>query len=265
MKVFLVAIAKDEEKYIEEWVRFHIKCGFSKIILYDNESTDSTFHLAKKLGTSLPVIVNNWPGKEGVSPQRSAYNDAVQKHCQDADWVAFIDLDEYLIPWGYQSISNYLSDVPKDVSCVCINWMTFGSGGVKDPGYQSVIDTFTRRAKEEFDNNTHYKSIVRAKTIKEVRVHDVELKSGRRVLSDLVTKVPNPNARAGPIYNGIQINHYQTKTRSEFETRMARGNAGFPKGHPQHERKYPSSRFDQLDRNEIFDDCAQKYRDRLCS
>ena len=145
MKVILVAIAKNEEKYLEEWVQFHVKAGFSKIILFDNESTDGTRDLAERLGELLPLQALHWPSVERASPQRSAYNHAIENYCQDADWVAFIDLDEFLVPWGYSSLPDFLEKAPEDVSCVCVNWMTYGSSGVEDPDYESVLDTFQQR------------------------------------------------------------------------------------------------------------------------
>ena len=44
MKVAIVAIAKDEDPYIEEWIEYNLKCGFSKIYIYLNDwdyTTDS--------------------------------------------------------------------------------------------------------------------------------------------------------------------------------------------------------------------------------
>jgi hypothetical protein len=34
MKSALVAIAKDEDDYINEWIEYHFKIGFDNIILY---------------------------------------------------------------------------------------------------------------------------------------------------------------------------------------------------------------------------------------
>ena len=36
MKIALVCIAKNEDDYIEEWVNYHLKLGFSKIFIYEN-------------------------------------------------------------------------------------------------------------------------------------------------------------------------------------------------------------------------------------
>ena len=39
-KLGVVAIVKNEAKFIEEWVLFHLNQGVEKIIIYDNGSTD---------------------------------------------------------------------------------------------------------------------------------------------------------------------------------------------------------------------------------
>lgn len=36
MKVNLVAVAKNESRYIQEWLDYHQKLGFNEIIVYDN-------------------------------------------------------------------------------------------------------------------------------------------------------------------------------------------------------------------------------------
>ena len=34
MKTALVCIAKDEDNYIDEWLKYHLKLGFSNIYVY---------------------------------------------------------------------------------------------------------------------------------------------------------------------------------------------------------------------------------------
>jgi hypothetical protein len=36
MKSLLCAIAKNEERYINEWVNYHYNLGFDKIVVYNN-------------------------------------------------------------------------------------------------------------------------------------------------------------------------------------------------------------------------------------
>jgi hypothetical protein len=37
MRIVLVCIAKNEEKYIQEWIDYHFKLGFDSIYIYEND------------------------------------------------------------------------------------------------------------------------------------------------------------------------------------------------------------------------------------
>ena len=36
MKTVLIAVAKNENKYLNDWIAWHRKLGFSHILIYDN-------------------------------------------------------------------------------------------------------------------------------------------------------------------------------------------------------------------------------------
>jgi hypothetical protein len=40
MKAYISAIAKNEQQYIKEFVQHHLKLGFDKIIIYDNNQSN---------------------------------------------------------------------------------------------------------------------------------------------------------------------------------------------------------------------------------
>ena len=37
MKTALVCIAKEEDNYIDEWIKYHLKLGFNDIFVYQND------------------------------------------------------------------------------------------------------------------------------------------------------------------------------------------------------------------------------------
>ena len=41
MQSCIVAIAKNEELYLEEWVKYHFNLGFDKIFICDNNDLDN--------------------------------------------------------------------------------------------------------------------------------------------------------------------------------------------------------------------------------
>jgi cellulose synthase/poly-beta-1,6-N-acetylglucosamine synthase-like glycosyltransferase len=55
----IVAIAKQEQRYIEEWVKYHLGLGFSHIYLYDNEDKPTYKEFLKAYADNLTV--NHFP------------------------------------------------------------------------------------------------------------------------------------------------------------------------------------------------------------
>lgn len=259
----LVAIAKNEGPYLLEWIAHHLAIGFTRILVYDNESSDDTRGLLTGLSARWEQIDTiYWPSANlhlNDSPQTTAYNHALKGIW--TDWVMFLDIDEYLVPHGDGSLQAFLQRVPDDAASVHINWMGFGSSGLTAADYGFVTQAFTRCAHPLWGNNHHFKSIARADLVERAHIHNVDTKSGRRLLSDLseFTTVHN-GASDRIVHEGIQINHYQCKTFVEFEARMRRGDANY---HPRHDlkaRDHSLVRFGHLDVNYSEDHVIEQFR-----
>ena len=260
----LVAIAKNEDTYIPEWIAHHLAVGFSKIIVYDDSSTDATLEVLKNISQTCDAVRVKAVGSVGIdeSPQTTSYNDALQEI--QTDWTMFLDIDEFLVPYRDYSIGAYLMRAPSDVSSVHVNWRGFGSSGLTTKSYDLVVEAFTRCAPPSWSNHYHFKSIARTALIEKVYIHNLDTTSGRRVLSDFGDFETLNNGMSNRIaYDGIQINHYQSKTYEEFRARMERGDANY---HPSHELKRRDGsydRFSQIDRNEEEDYAASVFKARF--
>jgi hypothetical protein len=255
----LVVIAKDEARYLPEWVAYHLAIGIDRIFLYDNDSTDSTPALLERLAQSFPIERIAWPGAGRASPQCSAYNDSLAR-LSDFEWVTFIDVDEFLVPWGFDGVKSFLSAIPPDISMVAMNWRNFGSSGQSDPHYESVLKTFLRCGPETWTYQCRVKSVARVKAVKEVFCHDVDLHFGAATLSDFLPFAYSRRGIADRIsYNSVQVNHYQTKTFDEFKQRMKLGNVNKDPARADNVRNGDKSRFDVLDRNQVIDRRVERF------
>jgi hypothetical protein len=260
----LIAIARDEAPYIAEWLAFHRTVGLSRILVFDHESVDDTAAVVARAAAADPAISLHTvvPAEPGMSPQIAAY--AAGLALVRTPWVAFLDIDEFLVPWRDRSLPRYLARVPEDVSAVHVNWRSFGSSGLTAPGYDFVTEAFTRCAPPDWAYQAHYKTLARAAHVRGVQVHEPVLTAGRRTLSDFTDVAADATGTAERIvYDGIQLNHYQCKTRREFAARMRLPSAGNPRGHQLDD---VTLRFSLLDRNEVEDRSAslflQGMRDR---
>ena len=89
------AIAKDEGTYFKEWIEWHIGKGVDKFIIYDNGSTDNTKSVLRPYIDAGTVEYISFPG---YRRQLAAYDDCLRRHRLDFNWIAFIDLDEFIVP-----------------------------------------------------------------------------------------------------------------------------------------------------------------------
>ena len=93
------AIARDESRYLLEWIAYHRTVGVDHFVLFDNESTDAMPEMLARLAAAGIVTVIPWPTApfpEG--PQVPAYGHAIHRFRDMTEWLAFIDLDEFLVP-----------------------------------------------------------------------------------------------------------------------------------------------------------------------
>jgi hypothetical protein len=127
-------------------------------------------------------------------------------------------------------------------------WTFFGDNGIKeDDGSEGTLKRFTKRAA----SNRHYKSIVNGKT-KNYRFRNPH--EGNRPAKNTRGKSPArmslPNIAGSYPVDVAKINHYFTKTRKEFEKKVARGRADVT-----YKRKSSNEEFDKLQKNHnLFED-----------
>lgn len=257
-EITICAIARNEGRYIREWIAYHLAIGVSRIVVYSNEPTDDQEEVLQAASERDPRITwGPWPSVSGVSPQVSAYREAISR--VTTPWVSFIDIDEFIVPLEDTSISVWLATVPSDVNSVHLNWRGFGSSGLENSDYGLVTDAFVMASPRQWGNNHHFKSVARTQHVKDVAIHNI-MTTGKRVLSDFQEFETINNGLSNRIcHHRIQINHYQSKTYDEFSARMRRGDANMPDDHPEKSRDGSRERFSALDLNDEEDRAISKF------
>ena len=109
MKVYIITSAKFEECYIEEWVQYNLNIGFDKIIINDNNPKDYPYQLnniLKKYIDAEQVVIerfldtyirdNNEINNTEEDLLTIVYTSLYNKYKDEFDWVAKLDIDEYL-------------------------------------------------------------------------------------------------------------------------------------------------------------------------
>lgn len=217
----ICAIAKDEAPYFVEWIEWHLKMGVEKFYIYDNESSDSTKQVLKPYIDAGIVEYCFFPG---YRKQLAAYDDCLEKHRLHTRWLAFIDLDEFIVPIKDSSIPEFLKRF-EGFPAVEINWLVYGSGGAvkKLPG--GVMTRFKRHSVPDHILNRHVKSIVNPRRVfTMIGCHEVARISGKA--SDSHGNPITKNFRdREPLQDVIRINHYAVRSYEEFHEKQHRGRA----------------------------------------
>lgn len=239
----MCAIAKNEGRYLQEWVEYHNLQGVEKFYIYDNESTDNTREVLQPYVNKGLVEYIFFPG---LKMQLKAYKDCVKRHKRDAQYIAFIDIDEFIVPVKHNTIPEYLQSLGR-ISGVQINWIVYGSGGAQKRVDGFVIDRFRDHSLPNDPLNHHVKTIANPRRIITffsahrplILLGKYVDADGNRIKESFWTR-PQTNSQ-------IRVNHYAIKSYEEFLEKRSRGRARF-------NRIRGLSFFDKYDKNEIKND-----------
>lgn len=235
MRTAICAIAKNENDYILEWAEYHLGLGFDKIFVYDNNDPgdDSLLSVLGDLCASSRIEILDWRGRKDF--QLAAYNDCYCCRADGFDWLAFIDIDEFVTfgpDAGTDNINVFLAGAPESADAVELNWMMFGDCGIARKGEGGVISRFRVPLELSNSDNLHVKTIARTgRSLKfEKNPHVMEGGSGL-VVDDCFREVPESGPFKTPSYSRLYIRHYGTKTVEEFiRNKISRGNAHSSRG-----------------------------------
>ena len=151
----ICAVYRDEGPYLREWIEFHRLVGVERFFLYNNRSTDDHREVLAPYVEEGVVAVTT--GRCG--PARSpAYDECLERPRDEARWIAFIDLDEFL----FSPTGEPVAEILRRVTSVARGRAQLG--GLRTSGHSTkppglVIESYTR-APATPGSTRHIKSIV---------------------------------------------------------------------------------------------------------
>jgi hypothetical protein len=247
------AVFRNEAPYLSEWIEFHLAVGVEHFYLYNNNSQDDFQPtLAARIadGTVTLVDMSEHP------VQIKAYDHCLSKHRLDARWIAFIDVDEFLMPVTSSDLRQVLIDY-EDHPAVCVNWLVYGSSGrIVAPRKKLIIEAFTRRAPMDWPWHRTSKSVVDPKrTVRALHAHYFEYVGTAPAVDERHRPVHRSSTQSVSV-DRLRINHYAVKSFEEFLKRRNRGRATTT-------RVRPLKHFAVFDRNAEADTCAKHWTTQI--
>jgi len=227
----IVCIAKYEQNYVKEFVRYHLGLGFERIYLYDNEDNETYKELLKEFGDK--IVTTHLPGKHYARlPQYEALHQFVNNHMGDPDitHVAHIDLDEFIVLNKHNTIKSFIKDYIYDgennIMCggIGMNWRFFGNNGLN---HTDVNEPLTSRfTKRQETGDLHIKTIYNKYILSGYsNPHFIHINNDNYPVKSTNGAILNGPYNENMDFSVIQINHYKSKTWEEFQQLKIRGMA----------------------------------------
>jgi len=234
MEIAICCIAKNENKYLLEWVNYHLNLGVTHIFIYDNNELDGD-HIEDVLSdyiTNNQVTIIDCRGKKAY--QAIAYTEFYHEYGNSYNWIAYIDVDEFITfsnTSGYSNLSDYLNTI-NGFDIIHINWMCFGDNGIVDFTCDVVVNRFLKPLaydkyiQYDFPENNHVKSIIRGGlNMKGVKIVPHSPKGDFRICDENGVERTENEYFKPYSFNTIYLRHYVTKTIYEWIEKISRGRA----------------------------------------
>ena len=230
--IAIAAVARNEARNIQDWLTFHAIAGISEVFLYDDGSTDGTVEIAQRF-TRIPVTVIPWHLDITISvtnlklaKQELAYAHAVCAYGARFRWMTFIDLDELIVPVTAAIIPDALKPLEHHTN-ISLPWAMFGHSGHDTPPDNPLPFAYTKRARQHDGALRNFKTIADPCDISLIRTHKLETRTNGLVsVNDVGVAASDYRARRDANFwsvTNLQLNHYFLKSRSEFQTKVQRG------------------------------------------
>ncbi|GLQ48880.1 glycosyltransferase family 92 protein [Dyella flava] len=230
----ICAIFKDEAWYLREWVEFHQLMGVERFYLYNNNGSDRYLDALQVHIESGAVVVYEWPQQ---SAQLQVYEHCLKTHGSETDWLAFLDVDEFLFSPKAKLLSDVLADYA-DQPGVGVNRVTFGSAGHQLKPKGGVLENFLRRGDLNGDlqyehlrlpdgsyrsENSHIKSIVQPSKVRSCGdAHHMLYVDDARAVDENRRPITGSFTDKVSVEH-LRINHYWSKSEEECRHKFNRG------------------------------------------
>lgn len=234
----LVTTVKNEGPNILEWVAHHRLCGFDRIQVYQNDSTDTTIQTLRTLERIGAIEFHNNRHNKGAHQMRAYRRASRSEAFRNSTWCMTLDGDEFLnVKTGDRTVDALTGTCPADATTILVHWRVFGSNGHRELSGDLVTERFTRAEPSALvrDMLTPFKSIFRTDAYRRAGIHlprdpkpVPQLTCNGSGLAESEFHRKNWRAKDPGERQHAQVNHYMLRDLPSFLLKHARGSANAP-------------------------------------
>ena len=209
-------ITKDENRYLEEWLAWHLGMGADHIYIYDNGSRlPVAGSIPEKYRERITVI--DYPSDSDLA-QTEAYDHWIANYRQETKWVAFLDTDEFLRVVDGTDIREFMKSY-EDIDVLCVRFLTYNASGQLRRKEGTVRKRFTQTVELQV---TPHKSICKADRLEKMGIRTpITLTRWLKIANENKGFVEFSNIGKLP-REKIVIDHYYTRSYEEWLEKMER-------------------------------------------
>ena len=241
MKTCILTVIKNEQEYLDEWIKYHLDLGIDHIFIFEDIDSDSHKEITDKYRErvtlqSIDDILNDdeklktreFKLTKKSNPQYIYIRKGLLslKRLNEYNWCFVIDNDEFITLENQNDNLKNIVSLFSNYDAFIMQWKCYGANGLVDkPDYNNkgIVETYTKEIQGYIPTATPQSL---SKTCYNLNTYQDNY--------FLYTHQPSKECnfcrtnfkrdRNTPIYDNIYIRHYITKSWEEYvEKRKTRG------------------------------------------
>lgn len=217
----IILLIKDENRYLKEWLDWHLKLGFQHIYLYDNGEKDHVQDIVDGYDTETQqkITVIDWSGHHNHI-QQDAYNHFLEHYKADVRWGLFIDSDEFFrfTDESFTDINDFLRSY-EDYTEIWGYEVEYDANGQECYEDKPVRERFTRQT--DVREGFYWKNLIQVNRIDHFLMHYAYYDEHKHLLY----KNEQSNQDL------FVIDHYYTKSWEEWQWKIKQRGGADPNYH----------------------------------
>ncbi|MEY8427739.1 glycosyltransferase family 2 protein [Lachnospiraceae bacterium 46-15] len=167
----VILLIKDENRYLKEWLDWHLELGFEHVYIYDNGAVDDVKEIVQEYSADMQskITVIDWRGHHNHI-QQDAYNHFLDNYKSDVRWGLFIDSDEFLrfTDGETEDVNTFLKNY-EDYTEIWGYEVEYDANGQENYENRLVRERFTRQT--DVREGFYWKNFIQVNRIDAFEMH----------------------------------------------------------------------------------------------